>query len=94
MPASGMSYFQRGWGIIGAAESYVRAKFGRRETERMCHEAGVVFQLMIFESLGGFSVEADRVIKCLNKPVASTTDSPRGKSQLCFGTVLEWICRE
>ena len=57
-------------------------------TERRCREAGVVFQPMIFESLGGVSVEADRVINCPNKAVASTTDSPEGKSQLCVGTVL------
>ena len=73
---------------LGAAESYVRTKCGRRETEQRCPEACVVFHLMIFESLGGVSVEVDRVIKCLNKAVASTTDSPGGNSQLCFGTVL------
>eukprot|EP00973_Karenia_brevis_P022258 3062317-Karenia_brevis.AAC.1 len=39
---------------------------------------------MIFESLGGVSVEADRVIKCLNKVVASTTDSPEGEVATLF----------
>eukprot|EP00973_Karenia_brevis_P030318 4181215-Karenia_brevis.AAC.1 len=39
---------------------------------------------MIFESLGGVSVEADRVIKCLNKAVASTTDSPEGEVATLF----------
>eukprot|EP00973_Karenia_brevis_P062490 8688710-Karenia_brevis.AAC.1 len=39
---------------------------------------------MIFESLGGVSVEADRVIKCLNKAVASATDSPEGEVATLF----------
>ena len=34
---------------------------------------------MIFESLGGVSSEADRVIKCLNQAVAENTDSPPGE---------------
>ena len=44
----------------------------------------MVFQPMIFESLGGVSVEADRVIKCLKKAVASTTDSPEGEVATLF----------
>eukprot|EP00973_Karenia_brevis_P072594 10084297-Karenia_brevis.AAC.1 len=39
---------------------------------------------MIFESLGGVSAEADRVIKCLNKAVASATDSPEGEIATLF----------
>ena len=35
----------------------------------------MVFQSIIFESLGGISSEADRVLKCLNKAVAVNTDS-------------------
>ena len=35
---------------------------------------GVTFQPMIFESFGGVSAEAERVIKCLNKAVAVNTD--------------------
>ena len=40
-----------------------------------CRRAGVIFQLMIFESLGGVSGEAERVIKSLNKAVAENTDT-------------------
>ena len=43
----------------------------------------VTFQPMIFESLGG-ATEADRVIKCLNKAVASATDSPEGEVATLF----------
>jgi hypothetical protein len=60
---------------LGAAEKYVRTKCARADMERRCREAGVVFQPMIFESFGGVSVEADRVLKCLNKAVASNTDT-------------------
>ena len=35
----------------------------------------MVFQAMIFESTGGVSAEAERVIKCLNKAVAGNSDS-------------------
>ena len=59
----------------GAAEAYVKVKCGRGDTERRCQEVGVVFQPMIFESTGGVSAEAERVIKCLNKAVAGNTDA-------------------
>ena len=45
--------------VVGAAEEYVRTKALRRDIERRCAEVGVVFQAMIFESLGGVSVEAE-----------------------------------
>ena len=45
------------------------------EIARRCAEANVVFQPMIFESFGGLSSEADRVLKCLNNAVAVNTDS-------------------
>ena len=60
---------------LGAAEEYVKTKCTRGETERKCREAGVVFQAMIFESTGGVSSEAERVVKCLNKAVAENTDT-------------------
>ena len=65
--------------IVGAAEEYVRTKAARRDIERRCAEVGVVFQTMIFESLGGVSVEAEGVIKCLNKLVAFNTGSSVGE---------------
>jgi hypothetical protein len=61
--------------ILGAAERYVRTKCARGDIERRCREAGVVFQPLIFESFGGVSVEADRVLKCLNRAVASNSDT-------------------
>eukprot|EP00973_Karenia_brevis_P071766 9972358-Karenia_brevis.AAC.1 len=69
---------------LGAAESYVRSKCGRRDTEERCRAAGIVFQPLIFESLGGVSAEAERVIKCINKAVARTTDSPQGEVATLF----------
>ena len=61
--------------VLGAAEEYARTKCARGEIERRCRSAGVVFQPMIFESFGGVSVEAERVLKSLNKAVAINTDS-------------------
>ena len=60
---------------LGAAEEYVRQKCGRREMESRCRSAGMVFQPMIFESLGGVSSEAEGVIKSLNRAVAENEDS-------------------
>ena len=60
---------------LGAAEEYVKTKCRRGDMERRCREIGVVFQPMIFESTGGVSAEAERVIKCLNKAVAANSDS-------------------
>ena len=65
--------------VLGAAEEYARSKCSREEVERRCGEAGIVFQPMIFESLGGVPSEADGVIKCLNQAVAENTDSPAGE---------------
>ena len=65
--------------VCGAAEEYVRTKCSRADVERRCAGVGVVFQPLIFESLGGVSVEAERVIKSLNQVVASNTDSPYGE---------------
>jgi len=61
---------------LGAAEDYVRQKCSRRDIEARCQAAGMVFQPMIFESLGGVSVEARDVIKSINKAVAERFDSP------------------
>ena len=65
--------------VLGAAEEYARTKCSRQEVEERCRQAGVVFQPMIFDSLGGVSSEADRVIKSLNQAVAENTDSPIGE---------------
>ena len=60
---------------MGAAEEYVKTKCARGEIERRCRDVGVVFQPMIFESTGGVSAEAERVVKCLNKAVAGNSDA-------------------
>ena len=60
---------------LGAAEEYVKTKCSRGDIERRCQEIGVVFQPMIFESTGGVSAEAERVLKCLNKAVAVNSDT-------------------
>ena len=49
--------------VCGAAEEYARTKCSPADMERRCGEVGVVFKPLIFESLGGVSVEAERVIK-------------------------------
>jgi len=69
---------------LGAAEEYVRTKCGRNDTEMRCRRAGVVFQPMIFESLGGVSGEAERVIKSLNKAVAENTDTSESEVATLF----------
>ena len=61
---------------LGAAEAYVRHKCSRNDMEAKCRAAGVVFQPMIFESLGGVSIEAKGVIKSINNAVAENVDSP------------------
>jgi len=64
---------------VGAAEAYARTKCARAGVAQRCRDAGVVFQPLIFESLGGVSLEADRVIKSMNRAVAANTDSPLGE---------------
>ena len=62
--------------------------------ERRCKEVGVTFQPMIFESFGGVSVEAERVIKCLNKAVAVNTDISQEAvaTQFCQWVGVDLIC--
>ena len=60
---------------LGAAETYVRSKCVRGDMERRCRDAGVVFQPLIFESFGGVSCEAVKVLKGLNKAVAVNSES-------------------
>ena len=62
-------------GSLGAAEEYAKTKCAHGDMERRCREAGIVFQPMIFESTGGVSAEAERVLKCLNKAVAVNSDA-------------------
>jgi len=69
---------------LGAAEAYVRTKCGRQDMEERCRRAGVVFQPMIFESLGGVSAEAERVIKSINKLVAENTDTSQAEVATSF----------
>eukprot|EP00973_Karenia_brevis_P080444 11161639-Karenia_brevis.AAC.1 len=47
--------------------------------EERCRAVGVEFQPMIFESFGGVASEAEVVIRCLNKAVAVTLDSPESE---------------
>ena len=66
--------------------------------ERRCREAGVVFQPMIFESMGGVSVEAERVLKSLNKAVAVNSDASEVKVATQFWQrigvdILRGCCR-
>ena len=48
-----------------------------------------MFQPLIFESLGGVSREADRVLKCLNKAVAVNTDSSEQEVATDFSALLK-----
>ena len=71
--------------LLGAAEGYVRTKCAQVDLERRCRMAGVVFQLLIFESFGGVSVEANRVLKSLNKAVAGNTVTLARRRRLSQG---------
>ena len=58
---------------LGASEGYVRTKCARADIERRCRVAGIVFQPMIFESFGGGSVDAERVLKCTGRNLIWST---------------------
>ena len=51
-----------------------KCKVQRGDVERRCMDVGVVFQPLIFESFGGVSAEALRVLKGLNKAVAANSE--------------------
>ena len=52
----------------------MRTKCARGDIARRCRDAGIIFQPMIFESFGGVSAEAEKVVLSLNKAVAGNTD--------------------
>ena len=56
----GVAYLDNAHGRLGAAEAYTRSKCDRAQMGERLKVAGVVFQPMIFESLGGVSVAAER----------------------------------
>ena len=60
---------------VGAADDYARTQCAREDVERRCRDAGITFHSMIFESTGGVSAEAERVLKSLNKAVAANSDT-------------------
>ena len=62
--------------LLGAAESYTRAKAAYDDTEAKCEEAGFDYQPIVFESFGGMAREAERVLKCINRHVAVNTNTP------------------
>ena len=62
--------------MLGAAESYTRAKAAYEDTEAKCDEAGFEYQPIVFESFGGMAREAERVLKSINRQVAVNTNTP------------------
>jgi hypothetical protein len=61
---------------LGAAKGYTQHKRERNDTDRLCMQAGVDYQPMVWESLGGCSAEASEVVKSLNRLVANNTNTP------------------
>ena len=62
--------------MLGAAESYTRAKAAYEDTEAKCDEAGFEYQPIVFESFGGMAREAERVLKSINRQVAVNANTP------------------
>ena len=62
--------------MLGAAESYTRAKAAYDDTEAKCEEAGFDYQPIVFESFGGMARDAERVLKCIDRHVAVNTNAP------------------
>ena len=63
---------------VGAAEGYARTECAQANVTLPCRVMGWCF-IVFCESLGGVSLEADRVIKSMNRAVAANTDSPLGE---------------
>ena len=63
----------------GAAEAYTAKKCAHNSTEERCEAAGLEFQPLVFESLGGMAAEAEEVLKSLGRRVAVNTKTPFGE---------------
>ena len=61
---------------LGAATEYAEAKRRYKNTAQQCEAAGVFFQPMVLETLGGASDECMEVLNSLSKQVAVNTHTP------------------
>ena len=61
---------------LGAAMEYSDAKRRYKNTAQQCEAAGICFQPMVFETLGGASPECLQVLNSLSQQVAENTKSP------------------
>ena len=65
--------------VLGAASAYIGTKYNHNNTEAKCEEAGIAYQPIIFESLGGAADETVRVLNSISSLVADNTNASRGE---------------
>jgi hypothetical protein len=61
---------------LAAASAYSDTKRKHLDTARQCEAAGILFQPMVFETLGGASQECMDVLNNLSRQVAVNTKTP------------------
>jgi hypothetical protein len=62
--------------VLGAAKQYTQQKRDRNSTDRLCAEAGIEYQPVVFETFGGVAQEARDTLRSLNRVVAANTNTP------------------
>ena len=63
-------------GTLKAADTYTARKRTFQNTDRLCSEAGVDYQPIVFESFGGIAEEGRETLRSINRLVAVNTNTP------------------
>ena len=66
-------------GTLKAADSYTEKKRNHQSTDRLCEEAGIDYQPLVFESFGGLCDEGRECIRSINRLVAQNTNTPNSE---------------
>ena len=61
---------------LAAARAYSDRKRAHNNTGDRCNAAGIDYQPLVFEVLGGLAEEGQKVIDCLNRLVTENTQTP------------------
>ena len=69
-----------------AAVDYSSHKREYHSTDRLCEEAGIDYQPIVFESLGAMTDNANQILRALNRRVAETTSTSLSEVATRFWT--------
>ena len=64
---------------LATAKAYAQTKRRYKDTQRLCEEAGIGFEPIIFESTGGLDPEGQKVLESVFRGVARSTGKDKAE---------------